>query len=301
MKSSGIQSLPCRGMGRGIRTAVILWVLNCCLSHSLAAQVSSSALREVHRRPNVILCMTDDQGWGDVGYNGHPVLRTPFLDQMSEEGLRFERFYASSPVCSPTRGSCLTGRHPYRYGVTHANVGHLKPQEITLAEVLQRQDYATGHFGKWHLGTLTTELKDANRGRPGMTRDYSPPWQNGFDVCFSTESKVPTSWTPAAYSNFGTYYWNGPGNRVPATEITGDDSVLVMNQVLPFVRDAAQANRPFLAVIWFHAPICRCCRRRLTPTATGNTRTITAASRLWIPRSGDFGRNSTHLVLPTTR
>jgi arylsulfatase A-like enzyme len=88
-------------------------------------------------RPNVILIMTDDQGWGDVAYNGHPALRTPNLDQMAGEGMRFERFYSGAPVCSPTRCSCLTGRHPFRYGIYHANVGHMKKEEITLAEVLR--------------------------------------------------------------------------------------------------------------------------------------------------------------------
>ena len=106
------------------------------------------------KKPNIILCMTDDQGWGDTGYNGHPVLKTPNLDRMAAEGLRFDRFYSGAPVCSPTRGSCLTGRHPYRYGVFFANVGHVRPEEITLAEALKTQGYATGHFGKWHLGTL---------------------------------------------------------------------------------------------------------------------------------------------------
>ncbi|HQK75732.1 MAG TPA: sulfatase-like hydrolase/transferase, partial [Candidatus Hydrogenedentes bacterium] len=79
-----------------------------------------SALRS---RPNIILCMADDQGWGDTGYNGHPVLQTPTMDAMARAGIRFNRFYSAAPVCSPTRGSCLTGRHPYRYGIFHANEG----------------------------------------------------------------------------------------------------------------------------------------------------------------------------------
>ncbi|MHC4499432.1 MAG: sulfatase-like hydrolase/transferase, partial [Planctomycetota bacterium] len=147
------------------------------------------------KRPNVVLVMTDDQGWGDVGYNGHPVLKTPNLDQMAEEGIRFERFYSGAPVCSPTRGSCLTGRHPFRYGIYHANVGHMKKDEITLAEVLKMQGCATGHFGKWHLGTLTKTVKESNRGGKRGAAHYSPPWENGFDECFSTEAKVPT-WDP---------------------------------------------------------------------------------------------------------
>lgn len=204
--------------------------------------------------PNIILCMTDDQGWGDTGYNGHPVLRTPHLDQMAKEGLRFDRFYSSSPVCSPTRGSCLTGRYPERYGIHYANTGHLKKEEITLAEILREKGYATGHFGKWHLGTLTTKIKDANRGRPGNTANYSSPWANGFDECFATESKVPTYWKKGDYESYGTHYWTGPEQMVPADQIKGDDSVLIMDHALSFIKKAAAKDAPFFTVIWFHAP-----------------------------------------------
>ena len=208
-------------------------------------------------KPNVVLCMTDDQGWGDCGYNGHKVLKTPNLDAMSKEGLRFDRWYSGAPVCSPTRGSCMTGRHPYRYGIFFANVGHMKKEEITLAEALKTRGYTTGHFGKWHLGTLTTKIKDSNRGKPGDTRHYSPPWENGFDVCFSTEAKVPT-WDPMIKPGtkdepYGTYYWDGPERRV-TENLEGDDSRVIMDRVIPFIRKAAKEKKPFLAVIWFHTP-----------------------------------------------
>ena len=108
--------------------------------------------------PNIILVMADDLGWGDTGYNGNPVIKTPNLDKMAGEGLSFSRFYASSPVCSPTRGSCLTGRHPYRYGIFSANVGHVPKEEVLLSEMLKSRGYVTGHFGKWHLGTLTKDI-----------------------------------------------------------------------------------------------------------------------------------------------
>ena len=85
----------------------------------------------------MILVMSDDQGWGDVGYNAHKILKTPHLDAMAGAGLRFNRFYSSSPVCSPTRGSCLTGRHPYRYGGQHVDSRfhitiqtHIVPSEV---------------------------------------------------------------------------------------------------------------------------------------------------------------------------
>ncbi|SVD96039.1 uncharacterized protein METZ01_LOCUS448893, partial [marine metagenome] len=68
------------------------------------------------KRPNIILAMADDQGWGDMGYMGHKVLKTPVFDEMAKTGLRFDRFYAAAPVCSPTRASVLTGRHPNRMG-----------------------------------------------------------------------------------------------------------------------------------------------------------------------------------------
>jgi arylsulfatase A-like enzyme len=223
-------------------------------------------------RPNVILCMTDDQGWGDTGYNGHPRLHTPNLDAMARSGVRFNRFYTAAPVCSPTRGSCLTGRHPFRYGIFFANVGHLPKKEMTLAEVLKEEGYATGHFGKWHLGTLTTTVKDGNRGGPKGKAHYSPPWDNGFDTCFSTEAKVPTYdpmvrpprpaggdkwWDPvekgAASEPYGTRYWAGPGEAVNDA-LVGDDSRVIMDRALPFIRRSVSRKKPFFAVIWFHAP-----------------------------------------------
>jgi arylsulfatase A-like enzyme len=206
--------------------------------------------------PNVILAMTDDQGWGDTGYNGHPALKTPALDAMARSGLRFNRFYSGAPVCSPTRGSAMTGRHPYRYGIFFANVGHMRPQEVTLAEALKSQGYTTGHFGKWHLGTLTKTEKDSNRGGPGGAAHYAPPWENGFDVCFSTEAKVPT-WNPmkkpGSDKPYGTSYWTGPEEKA-AENLAGDDSRVIMDRALPFIRDAAARGTPFLAVIWFHTP-----------------------------------------------
>ena len=237
------------------RSAALLGLAGCAAG-ALTKPSGGSA-----EKPNIILCMSDDQGWGDTGYNGHPLLKTPHLDAMSREGIRFDRFYAGAPVCSPTRGSCLTGRHPYRYGIVGANKGHMLEEETTLAEVLGTEGYATGHFGKWHLGTLTTSIKDSNRGRPGERAHYAPPWEHGFDVCFSTEAKVPT-WNPMIKPGtedepYGTHYWTGPETRA-RENLEGDDSRVIMDRVVPFVRDAARARKPFFAVIWFHAPHLPC-------------------------------------------
>jgi arylsulfatase A-like enzyme len=219
-------------------------------------------------RPNIVLVMCDDLGWGDVGFNGNKVIRTPHLDAMAKNSLRFTRFYAAAPVCSPTRGSCLTGRHPYRYGIYFANTGHLKTEELTLAELLKKHGYATGHFGKWHLGTLTKTEKDANRGGPRGVKNFSPPQANGFDVCFSTESKVPTwdpmlrpkgnnsrKWWDPAKKNvpYGTAYWNEKGARINEN-LRGDDSRVIMDRAIPFIRAAVKKEQPFFTIVWFHAP-----------------------------------------------
>lgn len=222
-------------------------------------------------RPNIILCMADDQGWGDVGYNEHPHLKTPHLDQMAREGVKFTRFYSGAAMCSPTRASCYTGRNPYRYGVTFAMKGMLEPTEIPITSVLKNIGYATGHFGKWHLGTLSKVKGDQKRWgefakKPG--RYYCPPWERDVDTCFVTESKVPT-WNPlidpgtikAKADNsaakkekpYGNEYFTGPG-QTESQNMRGDDSRVIMDRTLPFIRNAVEHEKPFFAVIWFHTP-----------------------------------------------
>ncbi len=207
-------------------------------------------------RPNIILMMADDMGWGDPAFNGNKIIKTPNLDAMAASGLKFNRFYAAAPVCSPTRGSCVTGRHPFRYGVFFANTGHIKPEEATLAEMLKKLGYATGHFGKWHLGTLTKTEDDSNRGGPRGVANYAPPWDNGFDVCFSTEAKVPTydpMLQPGTDRPYGTAYWLAAGKR-ETENLQGDDSRIIVDRVVPFIRAAAKQKKPFFAIVWFHTP-----------------------------------------------
>jgi len=240
----------------------------CCVLAAACAAFGASPAQST--RPNVVLIMADDQGWGDVGFNGHPRLRTPHLDALAREGVRLERFYAAAPVCSPTRGSVLTGRHPSRYGINWAFDGALPREEVTLAEALRVVGYRTGHFGKWHLGQLSRTLQQGrkNKVNPAL---YSPPWEHGFGVCFSTESSVPTFnpyYYPAAGervdhilrqdaetvgrdSRWPESYWTGAGAIVDEP-LEGDDSAIIMDRALDFVR--AQPDTPFFACIWFHAP-----------------------------------------------
>ena len=190
----------------------------------LAAGLAASVFADA--RPNIVLVMADDQGWGDTAYNGHPELVTPHLDAMSQAGLRFDRFYAAAPVCSPTRGSVMTGRHPNRFGCFSWG-RPLRPQEITIAERLREAGYATGHFGKWHLGSVL-------KGSPVN------PGASGFDHWLSAFN----------------FYDNDPvlSREGKAVEVEGESSIIAADAAIEFIREQSKQKKPFLAVVWFGSP-----------------------------------------------
>ena len=138
-----------------------------------ASPVPNSASGDGDRPPNVVIFFTDDQGFGDLSCFGHPTIHTPNVDRMAAEGVKLTQFYVASPVCSPSRAALLTGCYPKRVGM-HEHVifpayDHgLHPDETTIADVLSEAGYATGCFGKWHLGH-----------RPGLL-----PTSQGFDAFF---------------------------------------------------------------------------------------------------------------------
>lgn len=177
-------------------------------------------------QPNIVLVMADDQGWGDMGYNGHPVVKTPHFDAMAAAALRFDHFYAAAPVCSPTRASVLTGRHPNRANVFKWG-NAIRPQEVTIAETLGAAGYATGHFGKWHLGSV-------RKGSPVN------PGAMGFDEWLSAENFYDND---AILSREGT-----------AVQLQGESSFLAVDAAIEFIQKQTQANKPFLAVVWFGSP-----------------------------------------------
>ncbi len=127
-------------------------------------------------RPNVLLIMSDDQGWFDVGVNGNPHIETPVMDRIAREGVRFTRFYCS-PVCTPTRAALMTGRHYQRTGAIDTYKGRdtMSAGEVTLGQVFQRQGYRTGCVGKWHLGRYM-KYHPNERGFD----EYFGFWQYGF-------------------------------------------------------------------------------------------------------------------------
>jgi arylsulfatase A-like enzyme len=170
--------------------------------------------------------LTDDQGWGEAGFRGHPWLRTPELDAMAASGMELTRFYAAAPVCSPTRASLLTGRHPLRSRVVAW--GHeLPPEELTVAELLGDAGYRTGHFGKWHLGSV----------RAG---EATSPGGQGFDTWASS---------PNFFDLSPRFSVNG---LVERTEGEGSDRA--MDYALDFITECAAGAEPFLAVVWLGSP-----------------------------------------------
>jgi arylsulfatase A-like enzyme len=157
-------------MSRDIsRLALLLAVCVLPLSQPGAVCAGAKAQGFVANGPNIILVMTDDQGYGDLGWTGNPILKTPHLDAFARQSVRFTDFHVS-PTCAPTRAALMTGRHEFKNGVTHTinERERLTLKATTIAHVLKKAGYATGIFGKWHLG-------DEARYQPN---------QRGFDEVF---------------------------------------------------------------------------------------------------------------------
>ena len=177
-------------------------------------------------KPNIILLMGDDHGWEEVGYNGHPYVKTPNLDKMAAAGLRLDNFYAQ-PSCSPTRGSVLTGRHPNRYGIFRPGYS-IRPKEITIAHLLKDAGYATAHFGKWHVGPV----KKSSPTNPGAM---------GFDHWLSHDNFFEMD--PVFSLNGG-----------PPKKFFGESSEIIVDEAIKYIESNRQEDKPFLLVIWYGSP-----------------------------------------------
>ncbi len=234
---------------RKIRLREIMWMI-------FAVLLLAGEFVEAGEKPNIILLMTDDLGYGDTGFNGNTIIKTPHLDALAARGTVLTNFHSGGSVCSPTRGTCLTGRHHDRYGIWDANAGHLPTEEITLAEVLKAEGYRTGHFGKWHLGTLDKQ-KSSKGAKRNPELHYSPPALHGYDRSFVTESAVCT-WDPGygARAKNNPFYDDGVAvdPKDPESNLRGGDARVLMDRAIPFIESSINDETPFFAVIWFHAP-----------------------------------------------
>jgi arylsulfatase A-like enzyme len=206
-----------------MKKLLLLALLACVVCHLSAATA----------RPHIIFVMADDMGWGQTGYRGHPVLKTPNLDAMAASGLRFERFYAGGPVCSPTRASVLTGRSHERTGVLSHGYA-LRLQEKTIAQALKGAGYVTGHFGKWHLNG------HRGPGVPILAGDERHPGRFGFDEWVSV-------------SNF--FDVDPLMSRAGRIEqFKGDSSDIAVAEAVKFLEKNRGGGQPMFAVIWYGSP-----------------------------------------------
>jgi arylsulfatase A-like enzyme len=192
----------------------------------------TSALAEGRSPPNFVILYADDAGYGDLGCYGHPTIRTPELDKMAREGMRFTQFYVAAPVCTPSRAALLTGRLPIRSGLTVVlsprSKGGILDNEITLAQALKTKHYATACIGKWHLGHL----------------EPYRPLRHGFDhyygLLYSNDMK------PLAL------YQDNRDIEEPVHQETLTKRYT--EEALRFIEECRQAARPFLLYLAYTMP-----------------------------------------------
>lgn len=202
-----------------------------------AVQSQTAQNQTEARRPNIVLVLADDLGYGDLGCYGHPRLQTPHLDAFAREGLRLTDCYAAAPNCSPSRTGLMTGRTPYRVGIHNwipmFSPMHVRAEEITIATLLRDAGYATCHVGKWHLN-----------GRFNLPEQPQPS-DHGFDHWFSTQNNaLPTHHNP----------FNFVRNGRAVGELTGYSAQLVVDEAIDWLRHRAETDQPFFLFVCFHEP-----------------------------------------------
>jgi len=200
---------------------------------SLAAQTA--------QRPNIVLVLTDDQGYGDIAAHGNPVIKTPNLDYLHSQSVRFTEFHVS-PTCSPTRTALMTGRHEFKSGVTHTVLERerMSLKSTTIAQILKSAGYTTGIFGKWHLG------------------DAEPyqPQQRGFDEvfihgCGGIGQEYPGTCADAP----GNTYFDPVIRHNGRFERTkGYCTDVFLSQALSWIEKCKDERKPFFAYITPNAP-----------------------------------------------
>jgi arylsulfatase A-like enzyme len=202
--------------------------LSCFLLGALPIAAASDLAGDFHSKPNIIFVVADDMGFRDTGFSGNPIAKTPHLDRMAAEGLRFDQFYSAAGTCSPGRMAILTGRTPMRARMVHT-VGPMQEGEVTVAAALKTAGYETGHFGKWGLG-----------------REETHPLNVGFDEAVWSKN----------YFDLGAAFFVGDSDKRDEAPVktTGDTSVAIMEIALAFIEKRAQRDQPFFVQICFGSP-----------------------------------------------
>jgi len=209
----------------------------CFLFAGLSGAFFSCGQEQEH--PNVILVITDDQGYGDLGCTGNPNIKTPVLDNLSKESIRFSKFYVC-PVCAPTRAGLMTGRYSLRTGVrdTYNGGAMMAASEVTIAEMLKKSGYTTGIFGKWHLGD-NYPMRPCDQGFDESVIHLSGGMGQPGDI---------TTWERGDSSYFDPVLWHNGIRK----EYKGYCTDIFAGEALKFIE--SNKNRPFFCTIAFNAP-----------------------------------------------
>jgi arylsulfatase A len=222
----------------------MIFSLNQIRSVSLAFLAFASALSAFDQqptrgadRPNFLVILCDDLGYGDLGCYGHPSIKTPHLDQLAGQGIRFTDCYSAAPVCSSSRAGLMTGRTPCRLGVydwiSAGHPMHLRRDEPTIASLLQKAGYATCHVGKWHLNGKFN------------SPDQPQPGDHGFDHWMSTQNNAAPS-----HENPTNFVRNG--ERIGKQE--GYSCEVVAREAVRWLSEGRDKSKPFFQFVCFHEP-----------------------------------------------
>ena len=203
----------------------------------LGLLAATAAFGAATRAPNIVIFLADDLGWGDLGVQGHPVIKTPNLDAFAKQGARLTQCYAASAVCSPSRSAILTGRTPYRNGVfTWIPEGrdvHLRTSELALPRLLRERGYATCHVGKWHLNS---HFNQPSQPQPG---------DHGYDWWLATQNNAAPS-----HENPTNFVRNGR----PVGPVKGYSAPFIVDEAVTWLREHRDPAKPFLLSVWTHEP-----------------------------------------------
>lgn len=209
--------------------------------HLLMAAVMTSAMTfAVAERPNIVIIVADDLGYGDLGFTGNPKIKTPHLDALAKGGATFNHFYSPAQVCSPTRASMLTGRMPHRHGIysfiggSSGTLTHLPKKEVTLPQLLRKNGYQTAIIGKWHCSL--NDVQQKNVKIPTMD-------QYGFDYWFCSDDNAKILDKPGWIRN-GKREGTKPGL---AANVVGEEAV-------HWLKNVRDGSKPFIQFVHFYEP-----------------------------------------------